>query len=84
MGKEAWADIDSLEGLMKKGMAGVVADEFADSTLALKQLNAAACAPLDTPNRLELKIKFYTFFYKIIKSAFWLPNRFVLKIIFCD
>jgi len=53
VGKEAWADIDSLEGLMKKGMAGVVADEFADSTLALKQLNAAACAPLDTPNRKE-------------------------------
>merc|ERR1719376_894820 len=34
-------------------MAGIVADEFADSTVALKQLNAAAVAPIDTPNRNE-------------------------------
>jgi len=52
-GKEAWNDMEQLEGLIKKGMAGIVADEFADSTLALKQLNAAAVAPIDTPNRNE-------------------------------
>ena len=52
--------MEQLEGLMKKGMAGIVADEFADSTLALKQLNAAAVAPVDTPNRF---VKTYDFVF---------------------
>ena len=60
VGKEAWSDMEQLEGLMKKGMAGIVADEFADSTLALKQLNAAAVAPVDTPNRF---VKTYDFVF---------------------
>ena len=54
--------MEQLEGLMKKGMAGIVADEFADSTLALKQLNAAAVAPIDTPNRF-VKLILFTFYF---------------------
>ena len=54
--------MEQLEGLIKKGMAGIVADEFADSTLALKQLNAAAVAPIDTPNRFCVCLQIFFLF----------------------
>ena len=44
-------DLKVLQTAMKKAMVGLVADEFADSSLALKQLNAAALVSKSTPNR---------------------------------
>jgi len=47
-------DLKVLQTAMKKAMVGLVADEFADSSLALKQLNAAALVSKSTPNREEV------------------------------